>query len=53
MHYAKAKYLVVRLRQENDNLKKTLAVAKNIRFDSFWDILCKVKTGKSVLKHFA
>lgn len=28
MHYAKAKYLVVRLRQEKDNLKKTLAVAK-------------------------
>lgn len=36
MHYAKAKYLVVRLRQEKDNLKKTLAVAKK---NKVWFIL--------------
>lgn len=53
MHYAKAKYLVVRLRQEKDDLKKLWQLLKKIRFDSFWDILYKVKTGKSVLKIFA
>lgn len=36
MHYAKAKYLVVRLRQEKDNLKKTLAVAEK---NKVWFIL--------------
>lgn len=36
MHYAKAKYLVVHLRQEKDNFKKTLAVAKK---NKVWFIL--------------
>lgn len=53
MHYAKAKYLVVRLRQEKDNLKKTLAVAKKKGLIHFGIYFAKVKTGKSVLKIFA